>query len=73
MKAQARQNQEKQDNIIQARRQAGKEPVHPLIQLQRTIGNKAVTNMVQRHSRRHMEQYGFQVVDKDGNETTLYS
>lgn len=41
--------------------------------LQRTVGNKVVANMIQRHTRAEKDEYGFQVINSEGREALLVS
>ena len=74
MKAKANQLPKNKENAVRARPKDSHQATHPLIQLQRTIGNRAVTNLLQRHPKSKMERYGFHVTDsEDGQDKTLYS
>jgi hypothetical protein len=45
-----------------------------MLQLQQTIGNRAVAGMIQRHQDSVMNKFGFKVVDNEtGEESTLFT
>ena len=41
---------------------------HPILQLQQLAGNKAVVNLIQRHSESDMNRYQFKVIDNESGE-----
>ena len=42
----------------------------PILQLQRRVGNRAVTKLIQRHRAEHLAEYAFRVKDLSSNEDT---
>jgi hypothetical protein len=71
MKKQSHKPGEKNNKVLSSNPSTKAKADHPLLQLQQTIDNKAVTNMIQRHSDGIKKQFSFWVMSTGGEKYWL--